>query len=282
MSEVLNGVGSTTPPLLALEPLIALATMKSMEGTVSSVATKGMSKVSAPVPMNGGMFVDYFQHPYMLTLGVFLCRPIFYINQLLFPKKIKGKRINLFLCAIPAFCDALASALTYNAYNLTAVSIVQMFTGIRILVTAISHFALSLYVYHIVGLIVIILGLVLVGLAIYLSRDANTSLLGIFFLVIAYCITPVQIVVEEAMFRNYTLHPLEIIGYEGSAGCFIVSITRVRQEGEYDTYPQTAHCPYNRMEESNVGLYQLANSLPLLGIMIAVIIALCIVNFASQ
>ena len=271
-------------------------------GTISSLATKALSRKSAPIPLVNASYADYFQHPYMLTFGMFLgefmCLPLFYIHQLLFGKKEtkdKGKRINPFLCAIPAFCDTVGSIFVYNAYNLTAVSIIQMLTGVRIIFTALLSGVLlksKLYIHHIIGLILITLGLLLVGLAVYINKNDDSRFLGILFLVLGYIIFPIQIVIEEAMFKNYNLHPLEIIGYESSAGCIFsiivliifqfIPCTRVRQEGNYDTYPQTALCPYDRLEDSNVGLYQLGQSSSLLAIAILVIVTLCIFNFASQ
>ena len=273
-----------------------------LAGTISSIATKSMSKKTAPLPGHDPPFQDYFQHPYMLTfcmfLGEFLCLPIFYINRACCKSKAddsEKKRINPFLCAIPALCDTVGSAFIYNAYNIAAISIIQMLSGVRIILTAILSVIFlkaKLYVHHIVGLILIFSGLLLVGFAVYLDESASSSFLGVIFVVLGYTTAPIQFVIEEFMFRKYTLHPLEIIGYESSAGCVYsiiilivfqqITCTRVRQEGEYNTYPQTAHCPYGRLEESTVGLYQVRNSLTMLMLMIIVIITLCIFNFTSQ
>jgi len=271
-------------------------------GTVASMAVKAMSTETAPIPGTHPEFRDYFQHPYMLTfcmfIGEVLCLPIFYLNRAIFPtsdQKSAQKRINPLLCAIPALCDTVVSALIYNAYNLAAVSMVQMTTGIRIIATAILarlYLKNPLHRHHIIGLTLIFIGLFFVGLAAYSDTSGSSSPLGILFLIIGYIISPIQFVIEEALFRNYTLHPLEIISYEGGAGCVFSAIIliifqqipceRVRQTGDYDTYPQTAHCPYGRMEESTIGIYQLLNDNKMLLLMIIVIISLAVFNFSGQ
>ena len=272
-------------------------------GTVATMAVKAMSSLTAPIPGTTPEFKDYFQHPYMMTyfmfIGEFLCLPIFYLNRLFGAKEEKGKkpgkRINPLLCAIPALCDTITSCLIYNAYNMVAASMIQMFTGIRIIITAILarlYIKNPLHRHHITGLVLIFWGLLFVGLAVFLDISGTSSPLGIFLLIVGYILSPLQFVIEEKLFRSYTLHPLEIIGYEGAAGCVFSSIiliifqyipcVRVRQTDEYDTYPQTAFCPYDRMEESNVGFYQILNSGVMFGLMLAVIFTLSAFNCTSQ
>ncbi len=271
-------------------------------GIGASLAIKTMSTVTAPIPGANPEFRDYFQHPYMMSffmfIGEYLCLPTFYLNRLIFkPKedsKAPQKRINPLLCAIPALCDIVASSLVYIAYNLVAVSIIQMFTGVRIIVTAVCARAFlgnKLHRHHYAAFGFIVVGLLCVSYAVSTDTSSTTNPLGVIVLIIAYALMPIQMVIEEKLFRDYTLHPLEAIGYEGAAGIVYsiimllifqqIPCTKSRQQGDYDTFPQTAMCPYGRLEESRVGMYQIMNSGTMFGLMLATIFTLCAFNSTS-
>jgi len=267
-------------------------------GTVSSIITKRISKETAPLPGTYPPIMDYFQHPYMMTLFMFigelLCLPILYISRLFTSQKSKSNRINPLLCAIPALCDAVGSALAYNAYNYMAVSIIQMLSGIRIIVTAIfSRIFLKtpLHLHHIIGMIIIFLGMAIVGTSAYMDTSGESQPIGFLFLALSYLLSPIQLIVEEALLSSYTANPLEIIGYEGIFGFAFMSLllvvfqhipcTRIGKSGSNDLYPQTAYCPYGKIEDSYIGFFQLKHSPTIMEFVMLMIVALCVLNFSS-
>ncbi len=272
-------------------------------GTLCSMATKGMNMTTAPLPGTSPEFVDYFQHPYMMTflmfVAEFLCLPVFHLSRLFNKpdpeKEKKLRRVNPLLCAVPALCDTVGAALVYNGYNFAGASVVQMFTGVRIILTALLAWlfvGMKLYRHRIVGLIIILVGLGLISAGVMLDQHDSTSALGLLMLIIGYVFSPIQYVIEEKLFKDYDINPLECVGYEGAAGIVYAGImlivmqyipcTRIYLQGEYNTYPQVAFCPYYRMEESAVGMYQIFSSGSMLLLVIVVVATLCAFNFTGQ
>ena len=92
---------------------------------------------------------------------------------------------------IPAACDLTSSTLMFIALTMVAASVYQMMRGLIVLITAfmsIMFLGRKLYRHHWTGLILIVLGIVLVGLAAVIYDDEeddstkSQTLIGICFL----------------------------------------------------------------------------------------------------
>eukprot|EP00826_Nyctotherus_ovalis_P034292 TRINITY_DN2832_c0_g4_i2.p1 TRINITY_DN2832_c0_g4~~TRINITY_DN2832_c0_g4_i2.p1 ORF type:complete len:262 (-),score=73.79 TRINITY_DN2832_c0_g4_i2:134-886(-) len=154
-----------------------------------------------------------------------------------------------------------------------------------------SSAASDVYKRQVLGMLVIFLGMVIVGYSAYVDTSGESQAVGFVFLGLSYLLSPVQMVVEEALLSKYSANPLEIIGYEGVSGFIFVSVllmifqripcTRVGKSGASEIYPQVAYCPYGRMEDSYVGFFQLKNSPIIRDLVVLMIVALCVLNFSS-
>ena len=258
-----------------------------------------MSKIEALISDKGSPVRDYFQHPaiftFLMFVGEFLCFPLYHIIRLFQEeKKTRKKPLNIFMCAIPGICDILGSTLAYLGQNIMASSLSSMLGGFRIIVVALFSrvfFKKILYKHHIVGILLIFIGLIIVGFNAYLDDEQESSALGFVFLILSFMVTPIQIVIEEALFKEYEINPIQLIAYEGMTGVIISGIlifiyqeipcTRSTKSGRSDVYPESAFCPYFRFEDYNVAINQIKDKPKIWNYMFASIISLCCVNFSS-
>ena len=198
-----------------------------------------------------------YKHPFFQTLwmliGEFWCLVVYKIYEWRVNKKYGGPEnnpeiieakemgkstsINVLLMAIPATCDFIASAIMFLALIMIAASIYQMMRGFLVFIVAILSIIFlkrKLYRHHWTSLALILIGLAVVGVSSVLhpqdenkeSKDSASIkvIFGIILVVVAQIFSGFQFIVEEKFFKNYYLHPLQLVGWEGCWGTIITSI----------------------------------------------------------
>ena len=179
----------------------------------------------------------------MQTLGMFvgeagclvLFKIIYYYYKLVkknVPQSQFGsQKFSCFVFVIPAFCDVLGTSTMFVGLNLTHASSYQMLRGAVIIFTAlfsVIYFGSKLQVYHWVGMLTVIFGLIIVSLGDIIregnSGDPNSVLTGDLLIVVSQIITAIQMIVEQELVKGYNIPPLQAVGWEGVFGFIIVSI----------------------------------------------------------
>ncbi|XP_054617846.1 solute carrier family 35 member F6 [Dunckerocampus dactyliophorus] len=183
-----------------------------------------------------------FSHPFVQAVGMFLgefsCLAVFYIllchdRRSPEPQMNPGQNFNPFLFFPPAMCDMLATSTMYVALSMTSASSFQMLRGAVIIFTGLLSVAFlgrRLLASQWLGILTTILGLVIVGLADFLSGHQDGShklsdvITGDLLIILAQVIVSVQMVLEEKFVYKHDVHPLRAVGIEGFFGFFVLSL----------------------------------------------------------
>lgn len=173
-----------------------------------------------------------------MFLGELSCLVVFHIllcvdRRAPEPKMNTGQSFNPLLFLPPALCDMTATSIMYVALNMTSASSFQMLRGAVIVFTGLLSVAFlgrRLVASQWTGILVTILGLVVVGLADFLSGHKDDShklsevITGDLLIIMAQVIAAVQMVLEEKFVYKHDVHPLRAVGTEGFFGFFILSL----------------------------------------------------------
>lgn len=183
-----------------------------------------------------------FSHPFLQAVGMFLgefcCLAAFYIlichdKRRPEPRVNRGQSFNPFLFFPPAMCDMTATSIMYVALNMTSASSFQMLRGAVIIFTGLLSVAFlgrRLAPNQWIGIFITILGLVIVGLADFISGNKDNShklsdvITGDLLIIMAQIIVSVQMVLEEKFVYTHDVHPLRAVGTEGFFGFFVLSL----------------------------------------------------------
>ncbi|XP_061741743.1 solute carrier family 35 member F6 [Nerophis ophidion] len=217
-----------------------LAGLMLTTGSINTLSAKWADTFSAP-----GCHGDpnhTFSHPFVQAVGMFLgefsCLAVFYIllchdRRSPEPQMNPGQSFNPFLFLPPAMCDMLATSTMYVALSMTSASSFQMLRGAVIIFTGLLSVAFlrrRLLTSQWVGILTTILGLVIVGLADFLSGHQDDShklsdvLTGDLLIILAQVIVSVQMVLEEKFVYKHDVHPLRAVGIEGLFGFIVLTL----------------------------------------------------------
>lgn len=169
-----------------------------------------------------------------MFLGEALCILVFFgklranrINDEYSPMGKKPK-VPVWLIAIPAFLDFVASNVSYFALNLIPSSVWQLSKGGAIITTAIFTRILLKRILtrrKVVGCVLATVGITIVGLSVVLFSDSDNKsypvheeIIGIAMVIGSLVFTGLQICYEERMFRLYTMDVFQLVGMEGIFG----------------------------------------------------------------
>ncbi len=143
-------------------------------------------------------------------------------------KKIPQPKFYYFL--FPAFFDFLASTSTSISLTYLAPSIYQMFRGAIIIFTCLGSIIFlksKYYRHHVLGIIIVIIGLLIVGLNAIFNNTGNSSehpLAGIILVVTGQIFAASMFITEEKLLKKFNCHPLKVVGSEGCWGVCIYYI----------------------------------------------------------
>ncbi|KAJ0060826.1 hypothetical protein NL108_001684, partial [Boleophthalmus pectinirostris] len=174
-----------------------------------------------------------FSHPFLQAVGMFLgeycCLAAFYL-LLCYDRRRPvrqmnpGPSFNPLLFFPPAMCDMTATSIMYVALNMTSASSFQMLRGAVIIFTGLLSVAFlgrKLALSQWLGILITILGLIVVGLADFVTgnRDDSHKLsdiitVGDLLIIMAQIIAAVQMVLEEKFVYKHDVHPLKAVGTE--------------------------------------------------------------------
>jgi drug/metabolite transporter (DMT)-like permease len=143
-------------------------------------------------------------------------------------KKIPQPKFYYFL--FPAFFDFLASTSTSISLTYLPPSIYQMFRGAIIIFTCLGSIIFlksKYYRHHVLGIIIVIIGLLIVGLNAIFNNTGNSSehpLAGIILVVTGQIFAASMFITEEKLLKKFNCHPLKVVGSEGCWGVCIYYI----------------------------------------------------------
>jgi len=200
---------------------------------------------------------------------------------------------SIFLLAIPAACDLIASTLLAFALLNMATSVYQMLRGGLVLVTAtlsVIFLNKNQYRHHILGLLIVFLSIFLIGFAgvIYKKETdvRSTNIGGICMMLLSLLFTGVQFIVEELLLNKYTINPLKVVGLEGMWGSiFYTVILIVLQQIHCDNFfGKVDVCSLNnynewRVEDTLFSLRQMINNKALFALVVAATFSIAFYNF---
>ncbi|XP_078256315.1 solute carrier family 35 member F6 isoform X2 [Rhinoraja longicauda] len=173
-----------------------------------------------------------------MFLGEVCCLVVFYIvlchdRQKPEPQMASARSFTSFIFLPPALCDMLATSIMYIALTLTNASSFQMLRGAVIVFTGLLSVAFlgrKLIVSQWVGIFFTICGLVVVGLADFVSgrsgpgQHLSRVITGDLLIVMAQIIVAIQMVLEEKFVGKHDVHPLRAVGTEGMFGFIILTL----------------------------------------------------------
>ncbi|KAK1796117.1 hypothetical protein P4O66_009193 [Electrophorus voltai] len=217
-----------------------LAGLMLTTGSINTLSAKWADTFSAPGCY--GSPDHLFSHPFLQAVCMFLgelsCLAVFYIllchdRHKPEPTVDPGQSFNPVLFLPPALCDLIGTSIMYIALNMTSASSFQMLRGAVIIFTGLLSVAFlgrRLVPSQWIGICITILGLMVVGLADFVSGNRNDGhklndvITGDLLIIIAQIIVAVQMVLEEKFVYKHNVHPLKAVGTEGFFGFVILSI----------------------------------------------------------
>ncbi|KAL4237585.1 hypothetical protein ACF0H5_002299 [Mactra antiquata] len=164
---------------------------------------------------------------------------------------------------VPTCCDLVGTSLAGIGLVYVDASVWQMLRGSIIIFAGIlSKIFLKrkLKASHWLGMIIVMAGLVLVGCSsVFKSQNHKTNggktLIGILLILGSQIVSASQMVIEEAFLKKRALHPLHVVGLEGTYGFLLMSA--VVLPAMYFIPGNDVHGNY---EDSLDALYQMSNS----------------------
>jgi drug/metabolite transporter (DMT)-like permease len=212
-----------------------------ISGSINTIANKFQQNLES--------LGSFYSHPWFITTCMFIGETtclIWYSLLLYRQKKVhedderlvstddEKPEISIFLLAIPALCDFLASTLMCLGLTMMASSVYQMLRGSVIIFTAVaSIFFLKriLYRHNFLGIGLIVGGLLLVGAGAFWElgngKGAKNEPLGFILVIIAQLFSAAMFICEEKLLKSYKCHPLKLVGFEGMWGTIIYSILMI-------------------------------------------------------
>jgi hypothetical protein len=116
------------------------------------------------------------------------------------------------------------------------------------------------------GILLVIIGLAVVGVADFLAKDTNTEnhgrndiITGDLLIVIAQVITAIQMVVEEKFVTGLDIPPLQAIGWEGVFGFVVLGLLQIPFYFIKAGPPFTSN-PHGSLEDAIDALLQIGHS----------------------
>ncbi|KAF6016696.1 SLC35F6 [Bugula neritina] len=209
-------------------------------GSINTLSTKWADTSNGTGnPYYGEKYADLrrFDHPFLQSVGMFLgefsCLLVFKIAFLMAKRKAEsGQEVSVGLSKLidgnqsfnplvfwpAALCDMCGTTLMYIGLNMTDASSFQMLRGAVIVFTALLS---VIFLRKIItnqmwlGILFVILGLVVVGLADFLNpgtssktnSDTNLVITGDLLIVMAQIITACQMVYEEKFVSHHNVAP---------------------------------------------------------------------------
>ncbi|XP_007891103.1 solute carrier family 35 member F6 [Callorhinchus milii] len=219
---------------------LSLAAMMLITGSINTLSAKWADKFSAKGCHESKE--HKFNHPFLQAVGMFLgefsCLVVFYIvlcydRRRPEPKMAPSRQFNSFIFLPPALCDMTGTCIMYIALNMTSASSFQMLRGAVVIFTgmlSVAFLGRRLEVSQWIGIIFTILGLVVVGLADFLSGSQDSGhnttevITGDLLIIIAQIIVAIQMVLEEKFVSKHDVHPLRAVGTEGIFGFVILTL----------------------------------------------------------
>ncbi|XP_048841992.1 solute carrier family 35 member F6 [Brienomyrus brachyistius] len=274
---------------------LLLAAMMLVTGSINTLSAKWADNFSA----SGchGSPSHTFSHPFLQAVGMFLgefsCLAVFYIllchdRRAPEPKMNAGRAFNPLLFLPPAVCDMLATSIMYVALNMTSASSFQMLRGAVIIFTGLLSVAFldrRLVASQWAGIFITILGLVVVGLADFVSgqRDdthkLNDVVTGDLLIIMAQIIAAVQMVLEEKFVYKHDVHPLRAVGTEGLFGFIILTILLIPMF--YIPVGDFSNNPRRVLEDALDAFCQIGNQPMIVLALLGNIISIAFFNFAG-
>lgn len=182
--------------------------------------------------------------------------------------------------------DMIATSTMYVGLNLTYASSFQMLRGsVIVFVALLSVIFLGrrLVIREWSGIVFIIIGLVLVGMAdlkssVSAEMDTSNILLGDMLIIIAQVITASQMVFEERFVAGLDIPALQAVGWEGTFGFSVLTLLLIPM---YFIYVPANFSSTGKMEDAIDAFVQIGNNLTLLVPIIGTIVSIAFFNYAG-
>ncbi|CAC5418899.1 unnamed protein product [Mytilus coruscus] len=197
---------------------------------------------------NNTRTVHEFNHPWFQTLIMFFGEMICLGGYCIVRKKERDKRrkeyaeqnkdmtdippqprIVQLIIAVPTMCDLIGTSVAGIGLIYVDASVWQMLRGSIIIFAGIlSKIFLKrkLRLVHWCGMLVTMIGLVLVGCSsVFKSQhtaEGSKTILGIILILASQVVSASQMVIEEMFLKKRSLHPLQVVGTEGSFGALLM------------------------------------------------------------
>ena len=204
--------------------------------------------------------------------------------------KYGKQKFSPMIFAIPAFCDVIGTSLMFVGLNLTSASSYQILHGAVIIFTALlskAFFGSKLQLYHWVGMLTVVIGLIVVGLGdmtgISYTKDRYSVLARDLLIVGAQIISAVQVTVEQLFVQGLNVPPLQAIGWEGVFGFCFVGVSLVPMYFIPWHIPSGPHFWYSdrRFEDSIDAVYQIFYIPTLTVSFFTSVVSIAIYNYAE-
>nr|CAI5818774.1 unnamed protein product [Callosobruchus analis] len=274
--------------------LIALVMV--ITGSINTISTKWADRIKS-VGKDG--VERTFDHPFFqascMFLGEMSCLLAFKILYKDGTEDVheltKGNRnFNPTILFVPAMCDMTATSIMYIGLNLTNASSFQMFRGSVIVfvgLLSVAFLGRVMIKRQWTGIFFIILGLALVGVADFFSKDSssdnhsrNDVITGDLLIIIAQIIQAIQMVVEEKFVAGQNIPSLQAVGWEGTFGFLVLAFLQIPFYYIRAGPPVTTHYG-DRLEDAIDAFVQIGNSWQLMMAIFGTIISIAFFNFSG-
>ncbi|XP_067945965.1 solute carrier family 35 member F6-like isoform X1 [Watersipora subatra] len=292
-----------------------LAGLMLITGSINTLSTKWADKCYASGnPEYGKAYAEErkFDHPFLQSVGMFIgelsCLLVFKFIFFASKRQVNaGKELSAGTKRLidgnqgfhpivfwpAALCDMCGTTLMYIGLNMTDASSFQMLRGAVIVFTAllsVTFLGRSISKQMWLGILFVILGLVVVGLADFFQpkdpndvTDTNLVITGDLLIVIAQIITASQMVYEEKYVSRHSVAPLQAVGWEGFFGFITLSVLLVPmyfiQVGPGGSFITSD--PEYRLENALDAFYQMGSNPLIIVAQLGNVISIAFFNFAG-
>ncbi|KAJ8940915.1 hypothetical protein NQ318_017506 [Aromia moschata] len=281
---------------------LLLAFVMVITGSINTLSTKWADEIKS-VGRDGKN--KHFNHPFFqascMFLGEMFCLITFKTLYRIYSLRADGtedvkeltkgnRNFNPLILFIPAMCDMTATSIMYIGLNLTYASSFQMFRGSVIIFVGLLSMGfldrvLNKREWN--GIVLVCIGLVVIGVADFISKDTNADnhgrndiITGDMLIVIAQIIQSIQMVVEEKFVAGQDIPPLQAVGWEGLFGFLVLGFLQIPFYFIRAGPPVTEHYG-DRLEDAIDAFVQIGHSWQLTLAVLGTIVSIAFFNLAG-